>query len=202
MLKKYWEDFYSTAPKVKTDKWLDKYKFLLKNCNTILDLGCGNGANEDYLKKIDIFPFACDISHNAIKIMNELHPRCETRVVDISEKLPYDDKQINLIIADLSLHYFDRETTIKIVEELKRILNYNGVIIGRVNAIRGIKKDKKFAEIEENYYDENGCFRRYFSREDIGKFFYGFNVLVNRETITSKYGNKKYIIEFLIQKSY
>lgn len=200
MVKEYWDEIYSMNPRCKPDRWLDKYKFLLKDCTTVLDLGCGNGTNEDFLKKIGVFPKVCDISPKAIKIMNELHPECEASVVDISKKLPYQDSQINLIIADLSLHYFDSNTTAKIVEELKRVLNYNGIIIGRVNAIRGVKREKKFPEIEKNYYDEKECFRRYFSREDIGHFFRGFNVIVNRETITSKYGYKKYVIEFLLQK--
>ena len=200
MTKEYWDEFYSTIPIVKMDKWLDKYKFLLKNCSTILDLGCGNGVNENYLKKIGVFPKVCDISSNAIRTMKKIHPSCEARVVDISEKLPYNDNQINLIIADLSLHYFDRETTLKIVGELNRILDYNVIIIGRVNSKREVNKEYCILEIEENYYEENGCFRRYFSREDIVDFFVGFNVLMNRETITNKYGHKKYVIEFLIQK--
>jgi len=200
MIKNYWEEYYSTVPKVKTDKWLDKYKFLLKNCDTILDLGCGNGVNENYLKKIDIFPNVCDISYNAIGIMKKMHPRCESKVVDISKKLPYYDKQFDLIIADLSLHYFDNKTTVDITKELNRILKNHGFVVGRVNEIRGVKKEESYVEIEKNYYDEKTCLRRYFSREDIERYFSEFNVLVNRKTILYKYGYKKDVIEFLLQK--
>lgn len=200
MIKEYWNEVYSMKPVIKDDEWLDKYKFLLKNCATILDLGCGTGINERYLEKINVFPKVCDLSINAIKIMKELYPRCEAKVADISEKLPYEDGQIDLIIADLTLHYFDYETTLGVVEELRRILNCNGIVIGRVNAVKGVNKGE-FLEVEENYYEENGCFRRYFSREDIERFFKGFKILVNKEDITDKYGHKKYVIEFLLQKN-
>lgn len=200
MSKMYWEEIYKNMPITREDSWLDKYRFLLKGCCKILDLGCGNGANEKYLEKINIFPMVCDISENAINVIHQLYPRCEAKIVDISKNLPYGNKKMDLIIADLSLHYFDNESTFKIITELKRILNDNGFVIGRVNAKQGIKKNKNYLEIEKDFFEENGCFRRYFSRDDIEKFFQGFRILVNSENVTYKYGDKKYVIEFLLQK--
>jgi SAM-dependent methyltransferase len=55
--------------------------------------------------------------------------------MDISKTLPFKDESIGLIIADLSLHYFDNETTKNIVNEIRRVLKHNGCLIGRVNSI-------------------------------------------------------------------
>ena len=200
MGERYWEEFYLSVPEIKTDMWLEKYKFLIKARTHVLDLGCGNGTNEKYLEKIGIFPEACDISNNAIKMVNKSYPMCKTKVVDMSKNLPYEDEKFEIIIADLSLHYFDSKTTIKISKELKRVLTNRGFVIGRVNSKRDIQEDEPYEEIEENYYNENGCFRRYFSRESIARYFEEFDVLVNRETATSKYGQRKHVIEFLLQK--
>ena len=40
-------------------------------------------------------------------------PNSKTMQVDVKEKLPFDDNSIGLINANLSIHYFNMETTIK-----------------------------------------------------------------------------------------
>ena len=58
--------------------------------------------------------------------------------IDIKEKLPFEDNSIGLINANLSIHYFDMENTIKIFNEIHRVLKPNGLFIGR------IKNEKDF----------------------------------------------------------
>ncbi len=47
------------------------------------------------------------------------------------KKFPIDDKKYSLIIADLSLHYFNNETTIHIMKEIKRILKMMVVFVSK-----------------------------------------------------------------------
>ena len=47
----------------------------------------------------------------------------------------FEDESIEVIIADLSLHYFNDETTKNIVKEIKRVLKCNGYLIARVNSV-------------------------------------------------------------------
>ena len=42
--------------------------------------------------------------------------------MDMSTKYPFEDDSINVIIADLSLHYFNLEKTKHIFDEIYRVL--------------------------------------------------------------------------------
>ena len=44
------------------------------------------------------------------------------------EKFPFLDNSKDLIIADLSLHYFSSEDTIHIMREIKRVLKPKGLL--------------------------------------------------------------------------
>ena len=53
---------------------------------------------------------------------------------DMSDGLPFNDNSKNIIIADLSLHYFDSSKTKYIFNEIHRVLKKNGYLIARVNS--------------------------------------------------------------------
>ena len=44
----------------------------------------------------------------------------KTLYLDMMKDFPIEDNSYSLIIADLSLHYFDNATTIHIMNEIKR----------------------------------------------------------------------------------
>lgn len=52
----------------------------------------------------------------------------------MSVELPFKDNSINVIVADLSLHYFNSTTTKYILNEIYRALKDNGYLIARVNS--------------------------------------------------------------------
>ena len=43
----------------------------------------------------------------------------------MSKGLPFADNLTNIIISDLSLHYFTEQKTFEILEEIKRVLKPN-----------------------------------------------------------------------------
>ena len=49
--------------------------------------------------------------------------------LDLTEKLPFKDESISIIIADLSLHYFNDVTTKNITKEIKRVLKAKSYLI-------------------------------------------------------------------------
>jgi hypothetical protein len=58
------------------------------------------------------------------------------------------------------------------MNEIKRILNKNGILICRVSSIN----DKYYGagsgtEIEKRYYDHGSYAQRYFNEDDLNKFF-------------------------------
>lgn len=64
--------------------------------------------------------------------------------MDFSKTLPFENESIQVIIADLSLHYFNDKTTKSVVKEIKRVLKKDGYIIGRVNKYTIKKKAFEF----------------------------------------------------------
>lgn len=88
------------------------------------------------------------------------------------KKFPIADNKYSLIIVDLSLHYFNNETTIHIMREIKRILKDNGILLSRVSSINDFNFGAgQGEELEDNYYFEGDYTKRFFDLEDVNKYF-------------------------------
>ena len=156
------------------DLWLDEYKEILANNrnNEILDLGCGIGADTLYLIERGYRVLSSDFSNEALKSIQENIPNSKTLHLDMRKKFPIEDNSYSLIIADLSLHYFDNETTIHIMNEIKRILKQDGILLSRVASVNDFNFGAGVGEeLEKNYYFEGDYTKRFFDLEDVNKYF-------------------------------
>ncbi len=188
---------------IKIDDWLDKYQDIINKTNSkILDLGCGLGNDSLYLKRLNKEVIAVDYSKEALDFVSKNIEGIETLECDISKKLPFKDNEFELIIADLSLHYFSRDITIKIMKEMKRILKDNGILLARVNSIRDINfGSNKGIKLENNYYFVNGYNKRFFDFDDI---FYYFEIIGKVNFLESKmdrYSKIKEVYEIKVIKN-
>ncbi len=91
------------------DLWLDEYKDILEQNKDkeILDLGCGIGADTFYLLERGYNVLSCDFSNEALKSIQDNIPNSKTLHLDMRKEFPIEDDSYSLIIADLSLHYFE-----------------------------------------------------------------------------------------------
>lgn len=156
------------------DNWLNDYNDILtKNKDTeILDLGCGIGADTLYLIERGFNVLSCDFSNEALKSIEENIPNSRTMYLDMLYKFPFEDESFSLIIADLSLHYFDNETTIHIMNEIRRILKKNGILLSRVASVNDFNFGAGIGEeLEKNFYFEGAYTKRFFDQEDVNKYF-------------------------------
>ena len=156
------------------DLWLDEYKDILEQNkkNTILDLGCGIGADTLYLLERGYDVLSCDFSNEALKSIQDNIPNSKTLYLDMIKDFPIEDNSYSLIIADLSLHYFDNETTIHIMKEIKRILKKDGILLSRVASVNDFNFGAGVGEeLEKNYYFEGNYTKRFFDLEDVNKYF-------------------------------
>ena len=203
--KEQWNEIFDNhinlKKEIKYNLWLDNYyDNIIKDSLNILDLGCGYGNNIKYLLEKGKTAAACDYSDSAIKIINDNFPNIETKTFDMSEGLKYEDNTFDLIISELSLHYFSEEVTLKVIKELKRILNKNGKLILKVNSVKEFENGhNKGKEIEENFYELNNMKKRFFNEEEIKKFFKEWNVVNMLETEMIKYYKPKVALECLIE---
>lgn len=156
------------------DLWLDEYKDILEQNkkNTILDLGCGIGADTLYMLERGYDVLSCDFSNEALKSIQDNIPNSKTLYLDMMKDFPIEDNTYSLIIADLSLHYFDNETTIHIMKEIKRILKKDGILLSRVASVNDFNFGAGVGEeLEKNYYFEGDYTKRFFDLEDVNKYF-------------------------------
>lgn len=120
------------------DIWIDEYKKYFENKGKCLDLGCGIGQYSKKLMEYGYNVISADISEIALKKVSEFNENI--RKVDMSEELPFENNSIDLVFANLSIHYFSNEDTQKLMKEIKRILKNGGLFIGSVNGMQDMIK--------------------------------------------------------------
>ncbi|HAB66685.1 MAG TPA: class I SAM-dependent methyltransferase [Firmicutes bacterium] len=206
---KYWNEVYykeleNVKPDFLKDIWLENKKEIIdkvKNKNAI-DLGCGLGQDTGWLLKNGFQVVSCDFSKRALKKVEEHYPSARVMELNIANGLPFQDNSIGLVNANLSLHYFTMEKTEYIFAEIYRVLEPNGLLIGRVNSDKNNYVDENCKEIETNFYYDavKDQHKRLFNQEQFAMLKKKWNVVVLKEEETVRKGRKKYTWEFILRK--
>jgi len=177
--------------KIIYDDWLDLFIDEIINCDTpIIDLGCGSGNDTKYLIEKGKKVISCDISEINIKNIIKNFPEIErTECFDMTKGLPFPENFTDIIIADLSLHYFSEETTYKILKDIKRVLKPSGLLIFRVNSVKDINHGAgEGFEIEKHFYQtEIDRTKRFFDENDILRFFKDWDIIYMHEETMFRY---------------
>lgn len=200
----YWEDnIKNNKTDFMKDNWMEKYseKIMKVVPKKAVDLGCGIGQDTKWLLDKGFDVISCDISDIALNKLKELISSSKTMQIDVKEKLPFEDNSIGLINANLSIHYFDMNTTIKIFNEIYRVLKKDGLFIGRMNSDKNegyVKETTK--EIEKNFYYDYGKYFRLFNKEQFDILTKEWNVIILNENITIRLNRKKALWEFILKK--
>jgi SAM-dependent methyltransferase len=197
-LLQYWnEASNSDNIKLTYDYWLDKYEEYLRTCNKpIIDLGCGIGNNTLYLLERNYEVISCDFSEVALNRLNSQIPHAAIQHFDMREGIPFKDRSVEIVIADLSLHYFDEQTTLKILQDLHRTLEENGLLLCRLNSTKNIQEPNEF------FLESGGLQRRYFNEEQINYYFDNetWDILFKSEYIMKRYSTNKVVWELSLKK--
>ena len=189
----YWNNIYN-SPNLQfpeNDGFLSKWVAQLRQAERIVDLGCGNGVNTLYLQERGIYTIACDFSEPALNLLIEKVPHANVLLFDMKNGLPFLSDNIDVIIADLSLHYFSTVDTKAILSEIRRSLRSNGLFLCRVNAIDTGMTFTEYKEIEKDYYSIDGCNKRFFTVESLAEMMDDFYIKRIYEQETRKYRNGK-----------
>ena len=193
----YWNEFHKSHERseIVTDDWLWPFDEIIEKARgPVLDLGCGEGNNTLYLLGKGKNVTAADGSLNAVLNMRKNFPEVkETICFDMLETFPYANNSTDLVIADLCLHYFTREDTIKILKEIRRILVNKGHLLFRVNSINDVNYGAGMGvEVEPHLYmTEDGRYKRFFDSSDIYEIFNMFYLKYVREQPMKRYELEK-----------
>ena len=200
-LDKYWDKIHLKYTST-YDNWFNKYIHLLNKSDKIIELGCGRAYTSLYLLNNGFSDVtACDFSTEVINILNTEHKELNTSVFDISEKLPFKDDEINVIIADLCLHYFDSKKTKEILNEIYRVLKSGGYLIRRVNSANDKYHIPLNAKVlEKNFYYDGEIYKKFFEEDDFKELFENFKILSLEEKHMDRYEKPKTLWEFCIKK--
>ncbi|MCK8058515.1 MULTISPECIES: class I SAM-dependent methyltransferase [unclassified Fusibacter] len=196
--KQYWNNKIRRidASKAIYDGWLDKHVEAHELKQTIVELGCGWGCDTQFLARTEHNIISCDFSIEAIEIIRERYPNVMTMQFDMLDGLPFDDERVDIIVADLCLHYFDWKNTVLIFNELLRVLIPGGKLLFRVNS----SKDTNFGAgegtvIEDNYYMSERGQKRFFTEENLIELLENWHVESLSELTIGKYGRPKVVFE-------
>ncbi|MCZ8521507.1 MULTISPECIES: class I SAM-dependent methyltransferase [Paenibacillus] len=194
----YWDDIYASLlpEQVKYDLWLDRFAPQLEASREIpvIDLGCGAGNDSLYLTERGYRVIACDASEEALKRVRERVPEAQTRRLDLTDPLPFADGAAQVVIADLSLHYFPWIVTEGIVREIGRVLRPGGCLLCRVNSVRDTEYVAgKGRELEPAYYEWEGKRKRFFDRPHLEELLKDWDVLSLEEGNMNRYQKPKVV---------
>jgi len=200
-----WDDIFKKygSRKPEYDDWLDKFLPVLELARTkaVIDLGCGIGNDTLYLTERGFNVISCDYSIEALKRLSYFIEKPEIRHFDIRTRFPFDDSFTDVIISDLSLHYFSKDETEKIISEISRVLTGCGIFICRINSVRDVNFGAGQGEkIEENFYNYKGSLKRFFDKCDIEYFFRDWKIDYINECEMLRYKHKKIVWEFAARR--
>ena len=186
------------------DTWIEDHKAVLAKFKggKALDLGSGYGQMSKYFSNLGYAITAVDISEHSLKILQNNIPNVRTIQHDISHKLPFADSEFDLVIANLSLHYFTEHDTKSAIAEIKRVLKSGGMLVGSVVSLaehqHAVASGYSFELLEPNFYREDGVkLIRFFSHECIERFFSGFEKIVLDDMARKRMGVTKHAWEFI-----
>jgi len=205
---KVWNDLHKNFAKTnkpKYDDWLDEFEYIISNVNTkIIDLGCGTtGNNTLYLLEKNKKVISCDFAQEALNVISKIQGS-ETLLFDMLETFPFEDEFTDVVIADLSLHYFRDEDTKRILNEIKRILKPNGYLFFRLNSVNSTEYKKLIEanelQIEENLFFSNNMEKRFFSKGNIEHYFKNWKFISLKEENMTRWSSDKIVWKGVVQK--
>jgi len=197
-----WNDWYAEGGEAPAeDIWLASGERFLGERSRIIEFGCGLGYNSRFLHEKGHDVVSTDFAPAALERLAALAPGIETRLVDLRDPLPFPDGHFSAGVADLCLHYFDAETTTRILREISRILAPEGFLFCRVNSTLDVNHGAGQGEsIEPGLFEYRGMLKRFFTREDIHHFFCDWSLLSVRQYDIIRHTDTKNLIEVTARK--
>lgn len=197
----YWDDIHKKYNST-YDDWLNKYTKLFRKDFKFVELGCGRAYCSNYLISEGFSDvIATDFSSEVLKMVQKENKDLQTMLFDMTGGLPFGDNSVDVVIADLCLHYFDSEMTKYIIKEISRVLKKDGYLLVRVNSTKEVQKKNNLEKIEYNFYFEGNIYKRYFDEEDCYYYFKNFKVYYLQESAMDRYDNPKVLWELCLRKN-
>lgn len=188
------------------DQWLARWLPLLSERaggQPILELGCGGGRDTATLVEMGHRVVAIELSPDAVARARERVPSAEIHCQDIRAPFPLAMGCVGVVVASLSLHYFDWPETCALVDRVRTALCPDGLLLCRLNSTN----DHHFGasghpEIEKDFYLVDGAPKRFFDRKAVDRLFrHGWRMLAIEEKVIDRYDQPKSVWEAVLERS-
>jgi SAM-dependent methyltransferase len=192
------------VPHASADPWLQRWLTTIREragASVVLELGCGDGGDTATLIGAGLHVVAVDRSADAVERARIAVPDAEFHVCDLRSPFPVHSAQV--IVASLSLHYFDWAETRTIIQRIRATLGPSGLFIGRFNSTNDHNFGASgYPRIDENYYRVRGRTKRFFDRASIDALFgAGWRILGIEELTIHRYDKPKVVWEVVAERN-
>ena len=134
----------------------------------ILELGCGQGQDSKYFANLGFEVTATDFSQFALDQIRD--ERISKQRVNLSNKLPFENNSFDIIYSHLTLHYFDKERTQSLFDEIYDILKPGGIFATFNNTMDDPEVLNSTLIEEGLYMTPVGIQKRFFTTDSLAKF--------------------------------
>ncbi len=168
----------------------------------VLELGCGSGEDTATLVRAGHQVIAIDLSQSSIAAAKAKAPSAEHYCQDIRSPFPKRATGVGVIVASLSLHYFEWPETLALVERVRQTLRPGGVFLCRLNSTNDHNYGASgHPRIADNYFSVHGEPKRFFDRQSIHAIFArGWSALAEEELVIHKYAHPKSVWEVVVER--
>jgi SAM-dependent methyltransferase len=201
--RRHWEQQYAAREydSNRFDDWISAYIDRLPHGAPILEIGSGEGFISEVLHGHGYDVLATDVVAMPLDQLKERAPDIDTMVLDFENPLPFSSEAFAAVVADLCLHYFDSRTTTRILSEIARVLQGDGIILARVNSSDDIHYGAGLGrQVEPGFYEYKGHFKRFFDRRMILDFFAEWNVVEIRPSLLVHWEKPKSVFEVMARR--
>ncbi len=196
----------SNSNTMRPDPWLERWLPVIREHatnTTILEIGCGIGEDTAALTAAGFAVHAFDLSQSATTAARLRAPSALIECRDSREPLPEQARDLGVIIASLSLHYFSWAETQALVHRIHSALRPGGLLLCRLNSTQ----DHHFGatgypEIEPNFFLVKGEPKRFFDQASIESLFGpGWSIRSLEHHTTDKYIKTKALWEIVVARA-
>jgi len=155
-----------------------------RSVNKVLDVGCGNGNNLQFLAEMNYDCYGIDISTKAVESakenLNEKQMKVNISLGD-STNLQFEDNFFDIIISHGVLDHMLFSDAKKSIAEMKRVVKAGGFIFLTLISDQDCQF-KNGEEVEKNSFNilegyEKGLIQHYYDIEELNELFREFKVL-------------------------
>ena len=168
----------------------------------MLELGCGSGRDTATLVEAGHGVVGVELSRVVADRARGRVPSAEIHCQDIREPFPVASS-VGVVVASLSLHYFDWSETCALIDRLHVALRPDGLLLCRLNSTN----DHHFGasghtEIEKDFYLVDGAPKRFFDREAVDRLFAGgWHTIDIGEKVIDRYDHPKAVWEVVLERT-